>query len=78
MSNETKDGPHILTIDEVTSKFTRCSKAQLYRMIKGGLFPPPLQLSAQHVGWNREEVLEWLRTRQPGVRRREALQEEEV
>jgi len=70
--------PTILTVDEVTSQFTRCSKTQLYRMIKHGQFPPPLQLSAQHVGWDARVVREWIETRALGTRPRGRARTEEL
>lgn len=69
--NTTKNPqPRILTIDEVLATYTRCSAACLYRWIAAGTFPEPVQLSAQHVGWNTSEVEEWLKTRAAGVKRR--------
>lgn len=40
------------------------SRSTIRRMISRGEFPEPMQLSPGRVGWRREEVLEWLESRQ--------------
>ena len=42
---------------------TGLSKSTLYRLIKQGAFPPPLQLAARAVRWRSDEVDEWLSSR---------------
>lgn len=39
------------------------SRSQLYLLIKQGLFPRPVKVSARAVGWLRHEVEEWIRAR---------------
>lgn len=45
------------------SKLTSLSAATIYRKVKGGHFPPPLQLGPNRVGWLASEVQEWLKSR---------------
>lgn len=40
-----------------------------WRMEKAGLFPPRFRLSKGAVGWLLKDVEEWLRTREPVMRR---------
>lgn len=39
------------------------SRAQLWRDIRNGRFPEPLELSANSIGWLRSEIENWLATR---------------
>lgn len=43
---------------------TRLSKATLYRMMKAGTFPKSVKLSTRAVGWLREDVEEWIASRE--------------
>ena len=44
---------------------TGLSKATLYRLVKTpGAFPRPIQLGPRAVGWRKEEIDEWLATRE--------------
>ena len=36
------------------------SKAQLYRMVKAGDFPPPLKISERSSGWRTSDYHRWL------------------
>ncbi len=51
---------------------TGLSRSTLYRLIKQGSFPPPLQLAPRAVRWRSEEIDEWLSNRPrscgPGAR----------
>lgn len=77
MSNETKtSGPRILLVDEVLRDYARCCRASLYRWIRAGRFPQPVQLGSMRIGFIASEVEEWAQTRQLGVKRREAVPEE--
>ena len=44
---------------------TGLSKATLYRLMKEGKFPQPMQLSERAVGWNSAEIDAWLESRPP-------------
>jgi len=50
----------VLKINEV-SKDTTLSRATIYRNVKLGTFPPPVQLSARRVGWLAETIARYLR-----------------
>lgn len=39
---------------------TNLSMATIYRLIKKGDFPRPLQLSAQAVGWDIHDITAWV------------------
>jgi prophage regulatory protein len=43
------------------------SRSSIYRLEAGGEFPKRVKLGQRAVGWPREALLEWCRTR-PGVR----------
>ena len=52
----------ILRRDEV-ERATRLSKATLYRMVNAGEFPLPIRLGRRAVAWRRDEVEQWINTR---------------
>ena len=54
--------PKVLRVTEV-SRLIGVSKATLYRWIKAGGFPRPLQLGPRAVRWPKDEIDEWLRNR---------------
>lgn len=39
------------------------SRATVYRLVRAGQFPRPIQLSKRCVGWRAREVLDWLEER---------------
>jgi prophage regulatory protein len=41
------------------------SPATLARWVKEGLFPAPIQLGRNSVGWRASEVQKWIETREP-------------
>lgn len=49
----------VLRVREVGSR-VGVSKATLYRMIKSGRFPKPINVGARAVGWRTEEVDAWI------------------
>lgn len=49
---------------------TGLSPSTIYRLVKAGKFPAPIQLSARAVGWQSDAVDAWL-----GSRARAATQE---
>lgn len=49
----------ILKIKQIC-EITALSKATIYREIKKGKFPAPLQLTDRSVGWLISEVEEWI------------------
>ena len=42
---------------------TGLSRTSIWRHIRDGTFPPPIQLTSRLVGWIASEVLEWRNTR---------------
>lgn len=44
---------------------TGISAATVYRWIKDGLFPRPVKLGPNSVGWREADVLSWLESREP-------------
>ena len=55
--------PRILRRRQVEQE-TQLSKATIYRMIRAGTFPRPLRLASRAVGWRREEIENWLSSRE--------------
>lgn len=49
----------LLTAQEVADKL-RTTPSNLYRKIKAGKFPAPIQLSVRCVRWKESEVVHWL------------------
>ena len=45
------------------SKVTGLPRSSLYRRLREGTFPLPVQTGPNSVGWFASEVQEWLRTR---------------
>ena len=43
------------------------SKATLYRRVKDGSFPSPLQMSTRCVAWRSSEITEWQDGRYQGI-----------
>ena len=41
-------------------EITTLSKATIYRQIKQGKFPAPIQLTDRSVGWLMSEIEEWI------------------
>ncbi len=39
------------------------SRVQIWRDIKAGLFPAPLELGPNSVGWYQDEIAGWLKSR---------------
>ena len=52
----------ILTTTEVCL-LVRYSRRHLYRLVRSGGFPPPIQLGPKKIGWIEAELLEWLNSR---------------
>jgi len=40
------------------------SRGTIWRMVRRGEFPPPLQLSPRRIGWRRSTVERWLAERE--------------
>jgi prophage regulatory protein len=55
----------ILRIADVTAK-TGLSRASIWRKVRAGQFPAPIELSANSIGWPEREVAAW----QTGLPRR--------
>lgn len=49
----------LLTAQEVADKL-RTTPSNLYRKIKAGKFPAPIQLSIRCVRWKESDVVQWL------------------
>ena len=45
-------------------RLTGLSKATVYREIKAARFPEPLQIGPRAVGWRRDEIEEWIKSRE--------------
>lgn len=49
----------VLSSAEVTQK-TRLSRTTIWRLVRAGGFPPPIQLSANCIGWSQRVVNAWI------------------
>ena len=59
------------TIDELeraASVLRRCgvkARSTLWRWVRAGKFPAPVQLSSQNIAWRRSDVNAWIAARPP-------------
>lgn len=54
----------ILSRDEMSSRIS-VSKMTLYRWVKQGVLPPPVQVGPRRVGWLESQVEEFIASRKP-------------
>ena len=52
----------MLTRQQVQARF-QISKSSLYRLMRAGLFPEPVQVGIRAVRWDEAEVASWLASR---------------
>jgi prophage regulatory protein len=62
MSTWIQIGRRVARISVVTQK-VGLSRSTLWRLTRAGLFPAPVQLSARCVGWDLDEIDQWLEQR---------------
>jgi prophage regulatory protein len=62
---------NLLRMPDVERK-TGLDRATLYRRIKAGDFPQPVQLGARRVAWRESEIAQWQGGLAVGVRRESA------
>ena len=55
-------GPRMLRVAEVVSR-TGLSRTSLWRRLRAGDFPRPIQLGPNSVGWRDSEIEAWLESR---------------
>jgi prophage regulatory protein len=53
---------HLLSFNEVI-KITRRSRATIYRDLRAGRFPKPIELGANAIAWKNSEIEAWLNSR---------------
>jgi prophage regulatory protein len=63
LSTTTEPTPTIIRGWDAVCRAVGRSRVQLWRDVREGRFPEPIQLGANSVGWHRAEVEEWLATR---------------
>ena len=61
----------ILRMKEVCSELG-VSRASVYRLLQSGSFPKPLKLGKRAIGWERDHIQQWVKSRSA------ALQTEQV
>ncbi|SAL01964.1 phage transcriptional regulator AlpA [Caballeronia ptereochthonis] len=61
----TVDTP-IIRLPELLKIVCLC-KGSVYRGIKTGEFPAPIKLTQRAVGWRREDIVEWIASRQAAI-----------
>ena len=52
---------------ETVIGLTTLSSTTLWRMVKSGLFPPPVPISKGRVAWPREPVDKWISNKTAGT-----------
>ncbi len=62
MTFEQKPPRKILRPKKVSERIGK-SRVQLWRDVRAGKFPPPIQLGPNSIGWYEHEVERWLETR---------------
>lgn len=60
----------VLRLPQVLT-YTGVTKGTIYRWVQLGIFPSPVRLGQQAVGWKSADVDAWLASRQPTVPRTE-------
>ena len=58
----TPDAPEMLRMTDVLKR-TGMSRTSLYRKLRVGAFPTPLELSSNAIGWHAHEVDDWIGSR---------------
>lgn len=54
-----------------TAKVVECSglhRATVYRKVKDGTFPPPVQIGPRRVAWRERDIVNWQRSLPVGVK----------
>ena len=59
-------GDRLLRRREV-EELTGLSRASIYRLMRGGRFPPPVKVSATAVRWQESEISTWIQSRPVAV-----------
>lgn len=57
----------LLRMHEVERK-TGLDRATIYRRIKAGIFPQPLQIGPRRVAWREADLIEWQKSLVVGVK----------
>ena len=69
------ENPNIIHLDEVMRR-TGKSRTTLWRDSRNGVFPAPVRIGANRIGWMESEVMEWQeklpRIWQPAAQEQEA------
>ncbi len=61
-----------LSAEDLRDRGINYSRVQLWRLIKTGEFPRPVQLSRQRSAWREADIDEWMATRPLAVGKSEA------
>jgi prophage regulatory protein len=56
-------GRVLLSADDLWGLGLRYSRVQLWKLVKAGLFPAPIKISANRNAWLQHEVLAWIEQR---------------
>ncbi len=62
MALQQKPPRNILRPKKVSERVQK-SRVQLWRDVRAGTFPPPIQLGPNSIGWYEHEIERWLETR---------------
>ena len=53
----------IISSKELTQRIP-LNRTSIYRMVRQGRFPPPIQITASRIGWRLSTVLAWMADRE--------------
>ena len=61
---QTRPEPGILSVPAVL-ELVPVSRTTLWRLVKEGKFPRPVQVSLKRIGWRESEVMQWIAEQNP-------------
>lgn len=61
--NEKTEADEIISGWRAVERLTGRSRVQLWRDVRAGLFPAPIELGVNSIGWPRSEIKAWLADR---------------
>jgi prophage regulatory protein len=64
--------PRFLSAEDLKERGIPFSRVQLWRLMKAGKFPRPVQISEQRNAWREEDIDHWMATRPRAVGKSEA------
>jgi prophage regulatory protein len=68
LSERTQDDAPAAPVDRVrrigwVQDFTNLHRCTIWRLVRRGLFPPPIHLTERAIGWRESEIRDWINSR---------------